>query len=142
VEFRSIDNTGNVEENKSIEVKIDKTNPTLKVSFDPFEIKTRNHKLVPIKSLIVTDDSLSGISSVELVSIVSNQSDNGVGDGNTEQDIQEFENGKADTDFLVRAEATGNKNRIYTVTYKAIDNAGNSSIVSEDIMVKYNNSNK
>jgi hypothetical protein len=140
VNFRSIDKAGNVDEMKSVEVKIDKTNPSLKVSFNPSEIKTRNHKLVPIKSFVVTEDSLSGISSVELV--VSNQSDNGVGDGNTEQDIQEFDIGKADTDFLVRAETTGNKDRIYTVTYKAIDHAGNSTIVSGDIVVKSNNSNK
>ena len=70
-----------------------------------------------------------------MVSIVSNQPDNGTQDGNTEQDIQGFEIGTADTDFLVRAETSGNEARVYTVTYKAIDNAGNSVIDSENIVV-------
>jgi hypothetical protein len=140
IEYRSKDIAGNVEEAQNVEVKIDKTNPTLQVSFDQSVIMTKNHKLVPIKSTIVSDDSLAGIASIELVSIVSNQADNGSGDGNTEQDIQGFEVGTADTEFLVRAETSANKDRVYTVTYKATDNAGNEVLATENIRVKGNHS--
>ncbi|MGM0901316.1 MAG: OmpL47-type beta-barrel domain-containing protein [Bacillota bacterium] len=138
IEYRSVDVAGNVEEAQHAEVKIDKTKPALQFSFDQSVITKKNHKLVPIKSTIGTDDSLSGVASIELVSIVSNQADNGSGDGKTEQDIQGFEIGTADTEFLVRAETTANEDRIYTVTYKAIDNAGNEVLATEDIRVKGN----
>ena len=142
VQYRSIDNAGNVEETKSIEVKIDKTAPTLNVSFDQSVITDRNHQLVPIKALVKADDNLSGVASYELVSIVSNQPDNGKGDGNTIQDIQGAEFGTSDTDFLVRAERSGSGDRVYTVTYKATDNAGNSVITSQNIVVKHDNFKK
>jgi hypothetical protein len=142
VQFRSIDLAGNVEEVKSIEVKIDKSVPTLNVSFNQSVITDRNHKLVPIKAFVAADDNLSGISTIELVSIISNQLDNGKGDGNTTQDIQGAEFGTSDTDFLVRAERNGSGDRIYTVTYKASDKAGNYVISSQDIVVKHDNSKK
>ncbi|MCM3693292.1 hypothetical protein [Neobacillus niacini] len=126
----------------SLEVKIDKSVPTLNVSFNHSVITDRNHKLVPIKAFVAADDNLSGISTIELVSIISNQLDNGKGDGNTTQDIQGAEFGISDTDFLVRTERNGSGDRIYTVTYKASDKAGNYVISSQDIVVKHDNSKK
>ncbi|MEC1414926.1 Ig-like domain repeat protein [Bacillus safensis] len=140
VQYRSMDHAGNVEDAKSVEVKIDKTAPKLNVLFDQTVLTDKNHKLVPIKAFVGTDDSLSGVASFELVSIISNQPDNTKGDGNTTQDIQGSEFGTSDTDFLLRAERSGSGDRIYTVTYKAMDNAGNSVAISKDIMVKHDNS--
>ena len=77
-----------------------------------------------------------------MVSIVSNQQDNGKGDGNTTQDIQGAEFGTSDTNFLVRAEGSDSGDRVYTVTYKATDNAGNTVTTSQDIVVKHDNSKK
>ncbi|WP_373459901.1 OmpL47-type beta-barrel domain-containing protein [Neobacillus driksii] len=141
VEFRSIDNAGNVEKTKSVEIKIDKTAPTLNVSFDQSVLTDRNHQLVPIKVLVDAKDTLSGVALFELVSVVSNQMDNGKGDGNTSQDIQGAEIGTSDTNFSVRVERSGSGDRVYTVTYKATDNAGNTVTTSQDIVVKQNNSN-
>ena len=142
VDYRSIDNAGNVEETKSIEVKIDKTAPTLNVSFDQSVITDKNHQLVPINASVEADDNLSGVASYELVSIVSNQQDNGKGSGNTTQDIQGAEFGTSDLNFLVRAERSDSGDRVYTVTYKATDNAGNTVTTSQDIVVKHDNSKK
>ncbi|WHY91670.1 hypothetical protein QNK12_29420 [Neobacillus cucumis] len=142
VQYRSIDNAGNIEETKSVAVKIDKKAPTLNVSFDQSVIADKNHQLVPISALVKAEDHLSGIASYQLVSIVSNQPDNGKGDGNTIQDIQGAEFGTPDTDFLLRAERSGSGDRVYTVTYKAIDNAGNSVTTSQDIVAKHDNSKK
>ena len=142
VDYRSIDNGGNVEETKSVEVKIDKTAPILDVSFDQSVLTDINQQLVPIKALVDAEDTLSGVASFELVSIVSNQPYNGKGDGNTTEDIQGAEFGTLDLDFLIRAERSSTGDRIYTVTYKAIDNAGNSVIFSQNILVKHDNSKK
>ena len=140
VYYRSVDKAGNTEVTKSAEVKIDKTAPTLAFSFNPSVITNRNHQLVPITATVNTNDSLSGVASVQLVSIVSNQSDNGNGDGNTTQDIQGADFGTLDTNFLVRAERSGSGDRIYTVTYKVTDNVGNSSVSNQTITVKHDNS--
>jgi hypothetical protein len=136
IDYRSVDMAGNVEVMKSFGVKMDQTNPLLDFTFDQSIITDKNHKLIPIKVAVKAEDSFSGIASLELVSVVSNQEDNGSGDGNTTQDIQEAEIGTNDTEFYIRAETTGNKDRIYTITYKATDYAGNIVFVSKDIVVK------
>ena len=61
-----------------------------------------------------------------------NESDNGAGDGNTVKDIVVLD----DFHFRLRAErsATGN-GRIYTITYKVIDDCGNSSVQSVAVTV-------
>ena len=142
VEYKSIDNAGNVEETKSIEVKIDKTAPTLTVSFDQSVITNKNHKLVPINASVKAVDNLSGVDSYELVSIVSNQPDHAKGSGNTTQDIQGAEFGTSDLNFLVRAERSGSGDRVYTITYRATDSAGNTVTASQEIVVKHDNSKK
>ncbi|MEH7417371.1 endo-1,4-beta-xylanase [Neobacillus drentensis] len=140
VYYRSVDKAGNTEVTKSVEVKIDKTAPTLAFSFNPSVITDRNHQMVPITATVNANDSLSGVASVQLDSIVSNQSDNGIGDGNTTQDIQGADFGTLDTNFLVRAERSGSGDRIYTVTYKVTDNVGNSTVTAQTITVKHDNS--
>jgi hypothetical protein len=142
IKYRSIDQAGNIEETKSVEVKIDKTAPSLNVSFNQTVITDRNHKLTPIKAMVEADDVLSGIASIELVSITSNQHDNGKGDGNTFQDIQGTEFGTFDTEFLIRAERSGSEDRIYTITYTVTDIAGNSTDCNEIIVIKHDNSKK
>lgn len=142
VQYRSIDHAGNVEETKSADVKIDKSGPALNLSFNPSVITSRNHELVPISALVDANDSLSGVASFELVSISSNQPVNGKGDGNTDQDIQEAELGTSDTEFLLRAERSGSEDRVYTITYKATDHAGNTFTSSKNIIVKHDNSKK
>lgn len=142
VQYRSTDLFGNIEDAQAVTVKIDKSAPTLNVSFNTSVETGKDHALIPIKALVEGEDTLSGLEKIELVSITSNQSDNGKGDGNTIQDIQEADFGTYDTDFLLRAERSGSGDRVYTVTYKAWDHAGNSVIQSNQIIVKHNNSKK
>lgn len=142
VQYRSTDHVGNTEDAQSVSIKIDKTAPTLNVLFNPSVLIDRNHALIPIKAKVDGEDTLSGINRVELVSIESNQLDNGKGDGNTVNDILGADYGTYDTDFLLRAERSGSGDRVYTVTYKTWDNAGNSDIQSNQIIVKHDNSKK
>ncbi|MEH7482829.1 glycosyl hydrolase 53 family protein [Neobacillus drentensis] len=142
VQYRSIDHVGNIEEAKSVSIKIDKTAPTLNVSFNSSVLIDRNHALIPIKAAVDGEDTLSGINRVELLSIENNQPENGKGDGNTVDDIQGADFETFDTDFLLRAERSGSGDRVYTVTYEAWDHAGNSAIQSNRIIVKHDNSKK
>ena len=71
------------------------------------------------------------------MSIVSNQPDNGLGDGNTSPDIV-AEIGTLDLLFYLRAERAGPlRDRIYKVTYRATDDSGNRAHVSTDVIVPH-----
>lgn len=135
LEYRSVDYAGNTEEIKTVQVKIDKTNPLLNVTFNPSVIIGGTGKLINVKATVDARDALSGIASFELVSITSSQPDVVKGGKIPEPDIQGAEYGTADTDFYLRNEISGS-DRIYTITYKAFDNAGNSTVTSSTIMVK------
>ncbi|MFD0715979.1 Ig-like domain-containing protein [Paenibacillus sp. GCM10027626] len=119
-------------------IKIDKTAPLLTVTLDKTVLNPPNHKMVPIHATLHYEDGQSGIASVELVSVTSNEADNGKGDGNTNNDIQDVELGTEDTSFSLRAErAGGGQGRIYTVTYKATDMAGLTTEASAIVTVPH-----
>lgn len=140
--YRSIDNFKNFEELKTAKVMIDKTAPTLNVSFNQSVITDRSHKFIPINATVDVEDELSGFAAFELVSIVSNQAEDAKGSGNTLVDIEGAEYGTPDTEFSIRAERTGKEDRVYSVTYKATDKAGNEVFITEKITVKHDNSSK
>ncbi|WP_419877562.1 OmpL47-type beta-barrel domain-containing protein [Brevibacillus centrosporus] len=123
IQYRSTDLAGNGEEPQKLELKIDKTAPKLDVSVNKSKLWPVNHELVPIQVKLKYHDSLSGLHSVELVSITSNEADM------NPDDIQGADYGTEDTSFLLRAERTGsgkkNAPRIYSITYVAKDAAGN-----------------
>jgi hypothetical protein len=134
VEYRSIDNAGNVEAIKTATVKVDKTAPTLTFSFNHSVLAGKTHKMVPIQVKVSAKDSLSGISSYKLVSITTNQVDKVKGKTILEYSNAKF--GSADTSFDVMDQQFGKSERIYKVTYEAIDKAGNTVEKSENIIVK------
>jgi hypothetical protein len=135
LEYRSFDKAGNVEDIKTVQVKIDKTQPLLNVTFNPSVIIGGTGKLINVKATVDARDEVSGIASFELVSITSSQPDVVKGGKLPAPDIQGAEYGTADTDFYLRDERSGS-DRIYTITYKLFDNAGNSTITTSTIMVK------
>lgn len=82
-----------------------------------------NHKMVPVTVSAVASD-LVGVSSLKIVSVTSNEPDNGLGDGDTAGDIEVT----GDLTLKLRAERSGSGNgRIYTITVEARDAAGNAS---------------
>ncbi|MFD0828504.1 hypothetical protein ACT8ZR_23020 [Neobacillus sp. M.A.Huq-85] len=130
------DKAGNV---TNVNFTIDKTVPKLSVNLDVTRISKPNHKMIPIKATLNYSDSNSGIDSVVLLSIISNEPDNGLGDGNKTNDIQEAKFGTLDTSFNVRAERSGTgSGRGYTVTYIAKDKAGNKTFAKATVMVQHN----
>jgi hypothetical protein len=67
-----------------------------------------------------------------LVSVTSNEPDNGADDGNTVNDIVIVD----DTTFRLRAERSGvGSGRIYTITYEAEDDCGNTTRASATVTV-------
>lgn len=130
ISYRSKDQAGNVEHLKTVEFKVDKTMPALSVQLDKTTIWPANHKMVTVNATLNSGDATSGVESVVLTSITSNKPDSGQGD------IQNADFGTADTSFNLRAE----KDRIYTITYKATDKAGNKTVVTATVTVPHDQS--
>jgi len=115
----------------SVEVAvIDSTPPSLSVSLSQDVLWPPNHQLAGIVASIQVVDICDESPSVALRRIVSSEADNGLGDGDTAEDIQGAIFGTDDREFSLRAERAGNgPGRTYTITYGATDASGN---VAED----------
>ena len=91
--------------------------------------------MVTIQTAVHATDNLDPSPIVKLVSVTSNEPDNGLGDGDQPGDIVI----QSDGTILLRAERSGNGNgRIYTITYSAQDTAGNVTIKSVTVTVPHN----
>ncbi|WP_242245849.1 hypothetical protein [Bacillus cereus group sp. BfR-BA-01330] len=108
----------------------------LNISLDKTIIWPPNHKMVPITATIHASDGTSGINSVVLTSITSNeilQSDD-IRNANYNKPIS----GSTDS-FSLRADRLGS-GRIYTVTYTAMDNTGNVTAKTATVTVPHDRS--
>lgn len=111
----------------------DTTPPALDVSVSPQLLWPPNHRYVTVRATVSATDDSGSDSTVELVSVTSNEADDGPGDGDTVHDIVTTDEPYT---FQLRAErnekGTG---RIYTVTYRATDGSGNSATQSATVTV-------
>ncbi|KRE55852.1 OmpL47-type beta-barrel domain-containing protein [Paenibacillus sp. Soil750] len=132
VQYRSVDKTGNTEIVKTIVIGLlDRTAPVLTVALDKTSIWPANHKMVAVHATVNASDADSGVASVILTSITCS-------DPNSNASDIQAEIGTPATTFNLRAE----KDRTYTITYTAIDNAGNKTVVSSVITVPHDQSGK
>lgn len=93
--------------------------PTISVSVDPDTLWPPNHKMVTITAHVTAS------APVTLVSIISSEPDDGLGDGDTPNDIQDAAYGTDDRVFQLRAERSGKgPGRTYTITYSATGSTG------------------
>ena len=92
-----------------------------------------------VVATVVVSDNLDPNPIITLVSITSNEPDNGVGDGNTVDDIVIVD----DFYFKLRAERSGiGTGRIYTITYMVTDTCGNSTTQSVIVTVPHSKGKK
>lgn len=116
----------------------DTTPPTIQVSVSPSVLWPPNHQMVQITATITVHDDQDPNPTVELVSITANEPVNGKGDGNTDPDIDGAAFGTDDRTFFLRAERSGTgTGRIYTITYRARDAAGNTATATATVTVPH-----
>ncbi|WP_165822685.1 OmpL47-type beta-barrel domain-containing protein [Paenibacillus montanisoli] len=136
IEYRSMDNAGNTEASQEVVVKLDKTAPVVNASVDQPVLSVPNHKMVPIHATVVATDSLAGVDSIVLESITANET-------LASDDIQDATIGSEDYTFGIRAEREGMEDgRIYTITYRVTDQAGNVTAATTTVTVPKGNSTK
>jgi hypothetical protein len=113
----------------------DEIAPTLEVSVSPDSLWPANHKYVTVKATVVANDDFDPNPTITLVSVTSNEPDNGLGDGDTPNDIVIVD----EYTFKLRAERSGTgEGRIYTITYEVTDACGNVTTMSVAVSVPHN----
>lgn len=117
----------------------DTTPPEIEVTVDPSTLWPPDHRMVEVEATITVEDDVDPNPTVRLVSIVSSEDDDGLGDGHTTTDVQAAELGTADREFLLRAERSGTgEGRVYLITYEAEDAAGNVAEATAEVIVPHN----
>lgn len=120
-------------------VSPDQEPPKLTVSVTPNQLWPPNHQMVEIKVNTQVSDNVDPAPTVGLVSITSNEGQNARGDGNTSTDIET----KPDGRIFLRAKLSGTgQGRVYTLTYRASDAAGNTTQATAEVRVPRNQGNK
>jgi cysteine-rich repeat protein len=110
--------------------------PTLSVSLSPNTLWPPNHKLVPVSAALRVGNTCDPHPTVQLVSLTSSEPDNGLGDGDTANDIQGATLRTDDRSFSLRAERSGKgSGRVYTATYHVEDALGNSTTATGQVAV-------
>jgi len=106
--------------------------PVIDVSVTPDLLWPPNHKYVNVTATVTVSDNIDPDPSWTLVSVTSNEPDNGDDDGNTVNDIVIVD----EDSFRLRAERSGaGTGRVYTITYRVTDSCGNSAIGSAAVRV-------
>lgn len=116
----------------------DPTPPMIYASANPSVLWPPNHAMHDVHVDLRVFDVCDAAPEVELISISSNEPDNGTGDGNTTNDIQNAEVGTDDRDFALRAERAGPLDgRVYTAVYRAWDLDDNASDAWVQVVVPH-----
>ena len=128
VTYFAEDNFNNIAHCSATVTVQDTTPPEITAEVSPAQLWPPNHTLRPITATITVSDVCDPNPSVVLVSIASNEADNGLGDGDTAGDIQGATTGSDDRNFQLRSERSGGgTGRVYTILYEAEDGSGNTS---------------
>jgi len=107
------------------------TPPTLSVNLSHASLWPANHHYVDVNASFLTSNDGAVVS---LVSVTSNEPDNGLGDGDTANDIVIVDN---DT-IQLRAERSGTGDgRIYTITYQVTNSCGATVTVTSTVTVPH-----
>jgi hypothetical protein len=126
--YSARDRAGNVEDERTLTVRIDRTPPRLECAITPSLLWPPDHKLVAVKATVAVSDVSSGAAGFWLASATSSEPDNGLGDGDAANDVQELVVGTPDVAGKLRAERSGKgPGRTYTLVYEAADAAGNTA---------------
>ncbi|HEX8619038.1 MAG TPA: FG-GAP-like repeat-containing protein [Thermoanaerobaculia bacterium] len=103
------------------------------ISATPNTLGAPNHKMVAVRVTIASKDSVDAAPAARIISVSSNEPQNGLGDGDTGRDW----NITGPLTLELRAERSGNGNgRIYTITVQVTDRSGNATTATTQVTVR------
>jgi hypothetical protein len=138
ISYAARDRRGNVEETRSLVVRVDRTAPQLSCSPSPRELWPPNHKLVDVTVTVALADEGAGPAGFVLLEASSSEPDDAGGDGNTTGDVAGFDVGTPDTSGWLRAERQGGgPGRVYTLRYGGADRAGHEAACAAHVVVPH-----
>ena len=116
---------------------IDTIAPVVALQMTPNRLWPPNHKMKTVQAVLDIQDC-DPLTTVELVSVTSNEPDNGLGDGDTSHDISGATLGTDDRTVQVRAERSGTgTGRVYTFVYRVTDSSGNFTDATATVAVPH-----
>ncbi len=125
-------NTGSA--NVTVKV-VDTKPPEISETATPDVLWSPDHQYVEVKVNVTATDVCDPSPKITLLSVTSNEPDNGKGDGNTVDDFVIVDN----YTFSFRAERAGiGSGRTYTIAYKATDASNNTATASVTVTVPHN----
>lgn len=137
VTLRVADHCGRMHEDQVIILVEDTTPPEIDFHLDLPTVWPPNHKMVLVTTGITASDICDPNPSLS-VEVSSNESVNGLGDGNTEPDWRVEQNDDGSFNVWVRVERSGTgTGREYTITARAEDASGNVATQSEVVQVPH-----
>jgi hypothetical protein len=133
VTARAIDFAGNETTGKFVVAVADLTAPAItRLAASPNVLTTPNHQMVPVTIVVTASDAVDSTPSARILSVTSNEPDNGLGDGDTAGDWEIT----GDLTLNLRAERSGTgTGRIYSIVVEVRDDSGNTSMATVRVTV-------
>jgi hypothetical protein len=131
-----VDKAGAFDTNEVTIIVQDTTPPDFNLSVTPTTLWPPNHKMVEITPIWTVSDICDESPEVLLVSVTMNESGEAINSGyaTSSGDVQTSDDGT----IYLRAERSGaGGDRIYTITYKAVDDSENATVQSTTVIVPH-----
>ena len=134
------DGNGNPTSQQQTVIVQDTTQPIIEnLTVTPNILWPPNHKMVPVSIELTVSDNCDVSTFGRIISVNSNESVNGLGDGDTDPDWEIT----GDLTLNLRAERSGTgSGRVYTITVECTDAVGNKTIGTVTVTVPHDKDNK